>query len=850
MKHRKFDPRRFALTAVALGAASLWGSQALALGLGGLQVQSVLGESLRAEVEVTSLTPEEAASLNLRVASAEAYRAAGVEYNALLSDTRVTLARRPDGRPVLRLSSDRAMVEPFVEVILEATWASGRLVREYTLLFDPPATRAAAAPAPVTPAVATPAAVSAPRAAVEGPAAAPPPVAAERPPSAARAAARAATRATPATPAPSRGEQIRVRRGDTLYALASRAQRPGVSLDQMLVALFRGNPEAFAGSNMNRLKAGAVLTVPAVEVAVQVPPEQARQIIVAQSADFAAYRQRLASGAAPAAEPAPSRQAAGAVQAEVSDRKQPAAPAPDKLKLSRAAVQASAPEARLSSEGERKDIDTRIAELQRNIEELRKLQMSTGAAARVPAPAPTPAPSIAVPVPPSAASAAPAPAPAAAPQPASAPASAPAPAAAEPGLLDSLLDSPYLAWAAGGLALVLVGAGAFYRLRQRKSEGGGGETSFLESRVQPDSFFGVTGGQRVDTKEGAGGTPTSMSYSLSQLDAIGDVDPVAEADVYLAYGRDLQAEEILKEAMRANPERLAVRTKLLEVYAKRRDIKGYEMLASQLHAMTQGKGEEWELAQAMGRDIDPENPLYAPGGQPVVVVEDGAIPLEGFYAPTMPQSPSRDEPPVEPLPQEPLDAPPMMTPEPEPFLPSEPPSSAQAVDLDLDLGLDIEPAEPPAPFTQDEEGQALGFVEPAVPHIDLDLEDTTPTEPLPPPVVETVSSEPPPAMESLDFDLGDLDLPPVEPVAEPPAPEPPKAAAEMPGEELADFELPQGDTLEQIDPGDPLMRKIELAEEFRQIGDTEGARDLLEEVVAKAEGALKAKAQGMLDGLG
>ena len=69
-----------------------------------------------------------------------------------------------------------------------------------------------------------------------------------------------------------------------------------------------------------------------------------------------------------------------------------------------------------------------------------------------------------------------------------------------------------------------------------------------------------------------------MSYSLSQLDAIGDVDPVAEADVYLAYGRDLQAEEILKEAMRATPDRMAIRTKLLEVYAKRRDSQGYKQL--------------------------------------------------------------------------------------------------------------------------------------------------------------------------------------------------------------------------------------------------------------------------------
>ena len=92
-----------------------------------------------------------------------------------------------------------------------------------------------------------------------------------------------------------------------------------------------------------------------------------------------------------------------------------------------------------------------------------------------------------------------------------------------------------------------------------------------------------------------------MSYSLSQLDAIGDVDPVAEADVYLAYGRDLQAEEILKEAMRSTPERQAIRLKLLEVYAKRRDTKGFELLATQLYSMTRGEGEDWQKAQELGR---------------------------------------------------------------------------------------------------------------------------------------------------------------------------------------------------------------------------------------------------------
>ena len=121
---------------------------AAALGLGRLTVQSALGENLRAEIDVTSLTPEEEANFRARVAAPDAYRAAGVEYSGVLPGTQVTLERRADGRPYLRIRSDRVVQEPFVDVILELSWASGRLVREYTLLLDPPVTRQAAAPTP------------------------------------------------------------------------------------------------------------------------------------------------------------------------------------------------------------------------------------------------------------------------------------------------------------------------------------------------------------------------------------------------------------------------------------------------------------------------------------------------------------------------------------------------------------------------------------------------------------------------------------------------------------------------------------------------------------------------------
>ena len=182
---------RWTLNAVAAAAVTIAAClphDAWALGLGRLSVQSALGEPLRAEVDVSAITPEEAASLKARVATPEAYRAAGVDFNAALGSASITLQRRPGGQPYLRIVSDRPVQEPFVDVILELNWSSGRLVREFTMLFDPPSNRAlAAAPAPQAPA-----AISA------APAPAPQPPRAERAP--APADARHAAAGEPGTP--------------------------------------------------------------------------------------------------------------------------------------------------------------------------------------------------------------------------------------------------------------------------------------------------------------------------------------------------------------------------------------------------------------------------------------------------------------------------------------------------------------------------------------------------------------------------------------------------------------------------------------------------------------------------
>ncbi|MBQ0958792.1 LysM peptidoglycan-binding domain-containing protein, partial [Ideonella sp. 4Y11] len=380
MKNTTTTSAGTALSSLAIAAwLALSAPAAEALGLGRLSVRSALGEPLRAEIDISSITPEEADTLKAVLASPESFRSAGVEMNPALQGVQVTLVRGADGRPVLRMAGDRAVSEPFLDVILDLSWASGRLQRSYTLLIDPPI-KPAPAPAPQTAPVMSNAPAQAPVARPVRPQPAPSaePVA---PTAASAPAARPPAPTPPSTPAapaaPAQG--YRVKSGDTLSSIANANARPGVSLDQMLVALYRGNPDAFIGSNMNRLKAGVVLDVAEAQArAGDIPAAEARRVFQAQSADFAAFRQRLA-GAAPVVKSAePPRQAQGKVEAAVKDRKTDGAPTPDQLKLSKGGLKAaSAPEAKISKDTERKAAEARMSELTRNVEELKRLSSAS-----------------------------------------------------------------------------------------------------------------------------------------------------------------------------------------------------------------------------------------------------------------------------------------------------------------------------------------------------------------------------------------------------------------------------------------------------------------------------------------
>lgn len=925
---------RWRVTAIAAAALmGLWGTNAMALSLGRINVQSALGEPLRAEIDIPDINAEEAATLKTSIAAPEAFKLAGMDYNAAIPGLKATLQKLSNGRTVILLTGDRAINDPFLDLILVANWSTGRIVRDYTLLFDPPSLRRTAPAAPTQAQIpAQPIAPAAPAPPVRQPRTVTTPPA---PASDVKAPAKEPAQ-TPQSVKTDVPTQVLVKAGDTAGQIAAAVKPSSVSLDQMLVAMLRSNPDAFMGENVNRVKAGAIIDIPSAEQAAATPSGQASRMIVAQSKDFNEFRRKLAGSAPPAEVTVADRQASGSVQTKVEEKKV-AQPTPDKLTLSKGAVQAQLAEDQLAKERAANDAASRTAEIEKNISDLNKLGIASGtavsAAPEQPAsavPAVAPAASVAV---------APVPTPPVVVPPVVVP---PVAAVPESSMIDGLLEDPLIP--AGAVALIALLAGfAFYRARQRKAASHV-DSSFLESRLRPDSFFGTSGGQSVDTNEGPA-TGSSMVYSPSQLDSADDVDPVAEADVYLAYGRDLQAEEILKEALRTTPGRVAIHQKLLEIFAKRRDSKRFAEVAATAFNVTGGNGQEWDRICELGLSVDPANPLYQPGGQPSGLQD---LPLAsqetiaGDMEPRLAASPVGgsvdldldfsldDEPPVNKslnpglvvaaaapaatasaLVGNELD-----------FEFDEPADGAPTVaEVDFDLDSEtsagdiksqagsIQPA-PAAPQT-DESEMDFDLDEPPVieetadPGIHFDLGTPTVIDPNAPEVEFDLNSgeiseleapldldfdlkneaAPPtraPALSnSLDFDLPDLDVEdnvlrtpdpdgddfkeqakasfgstapaPLVESSEPvksPAPDLSMLQFDLGSLSLDLDEAPGPDIADTTsDSEDPLETKLALAEEFKAIGDDDGARALIEEVISEASGDMKAKAQRALSNL-
>lgn len=878
--------RKSLLELLGFAFALALSTAAPAVGMGGINVGSSLGQPLRADIELTAVTKAEKASLAARLASPDAYKEAGLDY-PFGNKFKFQVESRANDEPYLKVSSELPVTDPFVIMLVELTWSAGKLVREYTFLLDPPG-YIPDRPAPAEVQAVAPAIQVAPAVPPVTPGGQVAPL--EQPPEVVVAPLGESTETRgresqpveqpevlppeelpeldeflPPEKLSELDEFIVVKRGDTMREVADRYRLSDMSLDRMLVALYRANADRFDGRNMNRIKAGKVLRLPHQREVEAVSQSDAVKEIRAQTADWNLYRQKLASAATHRRQAQLAQQVAtGKISSSVAD-KAPVAKetAREVLRLSKGETPGDGATAstggKVASAQDRRDAEQeesiarskalkeeqdRIAMLEKQKQELRRLEQLKSGLPEVKSQAAALAESAKPATPASGVSEAPAsPAAAAdAPKPPK-PAPKPAPKVAEPEpLMDQIMSgldvvvAEPLYLAAGALVLFGLGGLGFVRARQKKKSfhealgehteaGAAAVGAYLAEPVVPSP----------DT-----GDFTRMGEASQAVLETEHIDPIGEADLFLNFGRDAQAEEILKEALQKTPNDHRIQLKLLGIYSNRGDTTSFSAIARQLQHS--GDSEAWQQALAMGRKLEPNNPMYGGSGS----VEDTGS-ATALFAPSKPAAEA----------------------------------AAPELDFDIDLGsLAAKGASSPGQggagqsyvmsfdVTATEQAPAMDFnvaIE-QTPAMDLEVgaapgEGASAQAALPDtgemifdvgsfgavPPAEPEPAEPARAEGLMEFTL---DFP-VEKSAEAPAPEAPMAGMGLAGISL---NLDDEGAL-QSEPGgkderwQEVATKLDLAKAYQEMGDASGAREILEEVLREGDAEQREAAQTLLNQL-
>lgn len=874
-------------------------SMVYAVGMGGINVTSALGEPLALEIELVSVDKSDASSMTARLASPDAFKGAGIDYPYDLANLKFKIKTHKDGTPYLSVTSTDPVNDPFVNLLVELDWPAGKLLREYTFLLDPPGYQAAQPKAeavqPIAPSVASPAPQPKSLAAVPPVEQAPPVV--------------QPLRKTVAAPGHAGGKlvggNITVKRGDTLTKIARQIEQPDVTLEQMLVALYRANADQFDGRNMNRLRAGKILRKPEDADFSHLSNREAIKVIHVQAADWHAYRQKLAAASSTASEQAPQQEVSGKISTSVAD-KTPAAGAAAKevLRLSKGeapgdktaggSVQSmqdkihALEEEAVARNKELQDSNARIALLEKNIKEMQRLIDLKAQPAVTPPAAAVSKPAVVAPASQpvaTAASSVQAAKPVVKPKHKAAPKIAPPPP--PPSLLDEFLGNPL--YLAGGAAVVLgLGGLAFVAVR-RRGQGG---------KVKARNVLGAAaGGVAGHIAEPELPSPESGDYTQvaaaeggeaqAQAEPSEEVDPISEAELFLNFGRDAQAEEVLKEALSKDPHNIKVQLKLLGIYADRNDVNAFSSIARQVK--DSGDDQAWQQAAAMGRKIDPSNPMYGGGEEGIAeqaavgevageaaavtdfVLDEGkdeepsvldfdlgsldmeagqaeAIGAATEAAPEAVAEPASESavPAVEAEAEAPAGQ--ATGTEKTVILSPEEMRAAQEVPMDFDVtsthpdlpALDMEQ---PAAETRDESALDFDITTPgstipatpqggapaekavAEPSLDDLIFDVTATHPSMP----AMEAEVPAEDKSLDIGLGDISLNLDGVAGEKSAAQPAEGARDENWQEVA--------------------TKLDLAKAYQEMGDAEGAREILEEVLHDGDEQQRTTAQNLIDQL-
>jgi len=855
--------------ALAAGCACLLASQgAYALGLGKIETHSHLNQPLAAEIPVISATRDELDTLAVDLAGDSAYRAAGIARSRLLDELTLSLEGMAAGEPVIAISSERAIAEPFLNLLVQAQWSAGGLVREYSVLLDP-----APAEAPTD---------AAARDAADSRSEAPSETEVSRQP----------------------GQYGPVTARDTLWGIASDNRPAGTTVQQMAVAIFRANPRGFLNGDIDRMRKGATLDL----------PSEAEVRKLTSKAAVAEFRELRGNAGEKAAETAPESAAAGTAstrpeQAQVrlvaptSDEgdgsataasepgeqarsEQPESGAVDRTEAEMEALRselASLKEVAKERARENERLQDQLTSLQEQLEEtLETAELRSEELAQI-------RESLR-----------------------QAREAQPTVSDGSKGGWQGLLSNPLVTGGLAGVVVLLLALLALRRRKPAKSDAGSADP-VAEAHPPSDPAMPT---------EGAGDRETERSRmaSFEPASEASATEVLEEADVMLAYGLKDRAAELLEDAIESHPDNLEYRAKLLEVYRLADDRPAFDRHLSGLQAIPGAQASEaWARVKERAGDwMASEQANAAPESRPAdeqPAAHPGAdLPLEtgeqssqeafpeallgetGEATPAQEQEAPAEEPEPTPLEfdisdmgeaastEEEKDAElglDLDTAEAEQEPAKNEAAPASEPDPEAELGLTLEDFQPPGE-TESPEAPEEGMVpetetepesqpeaEPEVKEYDFaDLALEMPGSPEAAPAepeADEAESEPKakgeePADESLqmpDFEGGDdpsaeptateapdsLDLPSVgdlEPptTEEPPAPEPEEAQPEEAPEPAAAETEKLGD--------DELGTKLDLARAFMDMGDNEGARATLDEVMESGDDRHQEEAKELL----
>lgn len=632
------------LASVLLFLAGILPGSVYALGLGEINLHSYLNQPLDAEIKVHSASDEDLNNLIVSLAPVSEFSKIGIDFMPGLEQLKFSIEKKSDGNAIIKVKTNNTFREPFLNFLIEINWPKGRMLREYTLLIDPPVLMES------KPAVTQSAVVTAPpvkevakETAQEVPVKEPVPSQIAKIPPPAKPAAQEQQEQVKAEPssmdAGSPDSYGRTKRNDTLWTIAKKV-RPdkSVSLNQAMIGLLRENPEAFIGNNINRLKAGYILQVPDRAAMTSMSRVEARNEVNQQYREWKNLGRKtsVAKSTDEAAEtsarvPSPKKVAKGRLELLApktgDESRAEAGTKIDKnasneelrrqLAFTRESEEAKSQEsAELSSrvlelEEQIENInrlaslkDDQLAALQSKLAELQRGETQTGAEEPVKAEVKQAKP---VKQPPPA------------PQPKQ-----------EPGLFD-WLDDPVMLGVAGVVILIVLIL--LVIIARRRTSTVGFKESILQERApvvepsEPPVHINEVLDSKVQEQEESedkgeeAPPPPSSSYlsdfAVSSIGSMheeaGEADPLTEADVFLAYGRFQPAEAMINEAIESQPDRSDLRFKLLEIYYAARNESSFEQGATAFQEMV-ADDPIWEKVVEMGQDLCPDSVLFGGSG--------------------------------------------------------------------------------------------------------------------------------------------------------------------------------------------------------------------------------------------